>query len=69
LYANLQLAASLPNCGWFEYPYEEPGWSHATSSFLFNEGPCIKDGYIEIPQKPGLGFELDMDKIRKYTVK
>lgn len=28
-----------------------------------------KNGFIEVPKKPGLGFEIDEKKIKKYTVK
>jgi len=66
LFANLQLAASLPNCPWFEYPYEKPGWDHAANDFLFNESLAIEDGYIKVPQKPGLGFEIDQKKVDRY---
>ena len=66
LFANLQLAASLPNCPWFEYPYEKPGWDHAANDFLFKDILTIEDGYIKVPQKPGLGFEVDQKKVDKY---
>ncbi|MCF8001379.1 MAG: mandelate racemase/muconate lactonizing enzyme family protein [Halanaerobiales bacterium] len=68
LFANLQLAASLPNCPWFEYPYEEPGWGHRANNFLFKDKLKIQNGYIEVPQKPGLGFEIDSAKIEKYKI-
>ncbi|MBM4401366.1 MAG: hypothetical protein FJ045_05385, partial [Crenarchaeota archaeon] len=28
----------------------------------------VKDGYMEVPSKPGLGVELDEEKIEKYTI-
>jgi D-galactarolactone cycloisomerase len=31
--------------------------------------PEIKDGWIEAPQKPGLGIEIDQKLIQEYTVK
>lgn len=68
LHANLQLAASLPNCPWFEYPYEEPGWGHLANQILFKEGLKIQGGYVRVPQKPGLGFEIDEEIIARYTV-
>ncbi|QRN85312.1 mandelate racemase/muconate lactonizing enzyme family protein [Clostridia bacterium] len=69
LNANLQLAASLPNCSWFEFPYEEPGWNFEVSSYLLRNGHEIKDGFITVPQGHGLGMEFDTDRIEKYTVK
>ena len=47
LYANLQLAASLPNCPWFEYPYEEPGWGHEASHILFKNPFKFENGYVK----------------------
>ena len=29
----------------------------------------IKDGITYIPQKPGLGFEVNFDSLNKYTVR
>lgn len=58
LMTNLQLAASLPNCPWFEYPYEPPAWDHTLYSMIFEEGLTIQNGNIHLPQKPGLGFTL-----------
>jgi L-alanine-DL-glutamate epimerase-like enolase superfamily enzyme len=26
------------------------------------------EGYLQIPQKPGLGIELDHDKLKKFRV-
>jgi len=68
LYGNLQLAASLPNCDWFEFPFENPGWTEEVNSFLFKDNLKIEDGFVYVPNKPGLGFIIDNDKIDKYTV-
>lgn len=69
LIANLQLAASLPNCSWFEYPYEEPGWMHEVGSFLTIGGLELKDGFVTVPQGPGLGLDIDVERVERYTVK
>jgi L-alanine-DL-glutamate epimerase-like enolase superfamily enzyme len=29
----------------------------------------IVDGYVEVPQGPGLGVELDEEALRRYQVK
>jgi L-alanine-DL-glutamate epimerase-like enolase superfamily enzyme len=68
LYANLQLAASLPNCPWFEYPYEEPGWGHPANHILFKEPFKFENGYVHVPQSPGLGFEIDEERLKNYIV-
>jgi L-alanine-DL-glutamate epimerase-like enolase superfamily enzyme len=30
------------------------------------DGPVYKDGYIEVPDKPGLGIELNEDVCREH---
>lgn len=68
LMANLQLAASLPNCPWFELPFEPPAYTKATCDAAFTQPLQIEDGYIVLPDAPGLGFTLREDFIEKYRV-
>lgn len=35
---------------------------------LLNEPIIVKDGFAQVPQKPGLGFELDRDAVEKLRV-
>lgn len=58
--ACIQLAASIPNFGLQEYPYraeheQAPGESLLEESFEW------ADGYLQVPDGPGLGVELDED--------
>ena len=65
LAANLQLMASVPNCYYCEFPYEPPSWIPKTRDFMLTEPFHIdNEGYINVPHKPGLGVELDMEKIK-----
>jgi L-alanine-DL-glutamate epimerase-like enolase superfamily enzyme len=65
LAANLQLMASVPNCYYCEFPYEPPSWTPETRDFMLTEPFHIdNEGYISVPHKPGLGIELDMEKIK-----
>ncbi|MGI9951814.1 mandelate racemase/muconate lactonizing enzyme family protein [Moorellaceae bacterium AZ2] len=67
LRANLQLAGALPNCPWFEYPYEINSWDHKVNNFLFEDPLVIsEDGYIHVPQRPGLGFSLNKEIVARY---
>ncbi|MDY6916364.1 MAG: mandelate racemase/muconate lactonizing enzyme family protein [Chloroflexota bacterium] len=70
LVANLQLMASAPNCPYCEYPFEPPGWVPEARDFMLSE-PLLVDseGYISVPQKPGLGIELDLERIRSCSEK
>lgn len=68
--ANLQLMASVPNCPYCEYPYEPPGWVPQARDFMLAEPLLVdKEGYIAVPQKPGLGIELDMERITSCAEK
>ncbi len=62
LAADLQLAAALPVARYVEYltpcAYVE---DLMTEPFTLDA-----EGYLEIPTRPGLGFELDHDKLKKY---
>jgi L-alanine-DL-glutamate epimerase-like enolase superfamily enzyme len=35
---------------------------------LVKNPPIIKDGYIDVPTAPGIGWEFDPEKIEQYTV-
>lgn len=63
--ANLQIMAAVPNCSFCEFPFEPPGWVPEARDFMLTEPFMIdKEGYILVPQKPGLGIELDMERIK-----
>jgi len=67
--ANLQLMACCPNCQYVEFPFEPPGWVPEARDFMLTEPFQIdKDGYIKVPQKPGLGVELDFARIKSCGV-
>ncbi len=68
LAANLQLAASLPNCPWFEFPVDPPGWTIEARDFMLKKPFQVdEDGSISLAELPGLGLELDELAIQKYT--
>lgn len=55
--ANLHLAASTPNCRYFQEYNIEP---HPFWHDLFAEPVLeVKDGCLTVPDKPGLGVEID----------
>jgi len=66
--ANLQLAASLPNCPWFEFPVDPPGWTVEARDFMLEQPFQVDaDGSITLSELPGLGLKLDEGAIQKYT--
>jgi L-alanine-DL-glutamate epimerase-like enolase superfamily enzyme len=59
----VHLLASLPNGIIMEtYPAVESQYNPALPLFP------VKDGYIEVPRKPGLGIDPDPELVRKYRV-
>lgn len=69
LFANMQVAASLPNCPWFELPFEPPAYTVGLYGNMFTEGIKVEDGFIHVPDAPGLGFTIKEGFIEQYRVK
>ena len=55
---SLQLCGALQNCDLLEYM----PWS----ARLFREKIEFEDGRARIPERPGLGFSLDLDALERY---
>jgi L-alanine-DL-glutamate epimerase-like enolase superfamily enzyme len=62
LAADLQLAAAMPVARYVEYltpcAYIE---DLTVEPFVLDD-----EGYLEIPDRPGLGIEIDREKLEKY---
>lgn len=73
--SGIALAATLQVIGstdipYVEYTYHPPAWDvKARDSLLKKPIEINEDGYVEIPQEPGLGIELNEDKVKEYTVR
>jgi len=67
---SVQLAASMTNCPYIELPDARPGWGPETRDMLL-ENPIVidPDGYVTVPQDPGLGYKINWDAVEKYTQK
>lgn len=59
-YMHMNLMSAAPNAAFLErlLIFEE------LSDMVFVNPPQPKDGYLELPDKPGLGLELNMDVLR-----
>jgi L-alanine-DL-glutamate epimerase-like enolase superfamily enzyme len=61
----IQVCATLPqNYIAFEYPAAVPGWWHDIINGL--PSPIVRNGFIDVLDKPGLGIEFDIGPARKY---
>ncbi|PDM25976.1 isomerase [Candidatus Bathyarchaeota archaeon B24-2] len=66
---SLQLAGSINNIPYLEYAYFPPVFSvEVRDSILKDPIRIDRDGYIHVPKGPGLGVELDEERVAKYTV-
>jgi D-galactarolactone cycloisomerase len=65
--ANLHCAAAASRVPYVEFPYDPPNWTPEDRDFIFAEPLGIDtEGYVGVPQGPGLGIELDDEKLLKY---
>ena len=59
LLANLHLMAGVGGGPYFEFPYDPPGWTPERRDFMLAEPVRVdSDGFVAVPDRPGLGFEL-----------
>lgn len=63
--ADLQLAAAMPNTELVEFI----GGSPYVDGILAEPFKLDQDGYLPIPEAPGLGATLDPDKVARYSPK
>jgi L-alanine-DL-glutamate epimerase-like enolase superfamily enzyme len=75
--AQIHLVASIPNGEYVEYhrPITHPedpealAFASAIMDELLMEPFELKNGYFEVPDKPGLGIELNETVLRRYAIK
>lgn len=62
--AHLHLIASWPHAPWVELLHDPPICDYRDRFSIFEEPPVVdKEGYLALPQKPGLGVEIRKDLI------
>ena len=60
--ASLQLAAAIPNLAVLEFPYR-PDRGEAPGEHLVRESFEAADGFLPVPDRPGIGVTLDHDAL------
>jgi L-alanine-DL-glutamate epimerase-like enolase superfamily enzyme len=65
---NLQLFGAYPHRDQkrLEYPYDPPGWMPEGRDGLLLEPWHHQRGWLTLPTRPGLGFEIDRKALRRY---
>jgi L-alanine-DL-glutamate epimerase-like enolase superfamily enzyme len=65
LMSNLHFSASIPNSMFQEF---DRNYNPLREELLTEPVGINKDGYIDLPDKPGLGVELNESTVKKYRV-
>ena len=70
LLVHLHLAASMPNCGYVEFPHDPPSGLTAAGrdQMLARTLMIDADGCLRPPEDPGFGFVLDDERIERSTL-
>jgi L-alanine-DL-glutamate epimerase-like enolase superfamily enzyme len=65
---NLQLmaASGFADEMQLEYPYDPPGWVPEGRDAMLTEPFLHEKGNIDVPDRPGLGIEIDRRALRKH---
>ena len=63
---HVLLASGFANEHPFEYPLSPPGWTVAARDVLLTEPWTHRDGVLDPPRGPGLGFTIDPDALARH---
>jgi D-galactarolactone cycloisomerase len=67
--ANLHVCCGVGGGPFLEFPYDPPGWTPDRRDFMLAEPiEADADGFVHVPDAPGLGITLDEDRISHYEV-
>jgi L-alanine-DL-glutamate epimerase-like enolase superfamily enzyme len=67
--ANLHVCCGVGGGPFFEFPYDPPGWTTERRDFMLGKPIEIDaDGFVHVPDAPGLGVVLDEEKVARHEV-
>ncbi|MFZ5790629.1 MAG: mandelate racemase/muconate lactonizing enzyme family protein [Pseudomonadota bacterium] len=61
--ANAHLVAGATGTPFLEFPYDPPEWGLDRRDYMLAEPVKAENGWLMLSDKPGLGFELDEDRL------
>ncbi len=61
----IHLIASMPNAPMMELIHEPPNAPYSAFMDIFEAPPLMKDGFIDVPDGPGLGVTIRPDLIMR----
>lgn len=63
--AHLHLAAAWPHCPYLELLHDPPIGDYQSGFAMLNQPPVVdQEGFVTVPQGPGLGVEINPDFLR-----
>ncbi|HTT01999.1 MAG TPA: mandelate racemase/muconate lactonizing enzyme family protein [Steroidobacteraceae bacterium] len=67
--ANAHLAAGLADSPLLEYPFDPPDWDLERRDYMLSEPLRVDaEGYINLGEEPGMGYELDERRLAQTLV-
>jgi L-alanine-DL-glutamate epimerase-like enolase superfamily enzyme len=67
LAATLQAIGTIDNCPFIEYTLDPPALTPEILQLVLKEPILIDEGgFVEIPQKPGIGIEINEEAVAEY---
>ena len=67
--ASLHLGAAMPNFLTYEFAFHPNPLRDEIVTEPYAVAHNLKDGEVPVPDKPGLGIEIDQQVLEKYLVK
>jgi len=64
--ANVHCAAAIDNLVALEMHSVDNPWWEELVTFVGQDGPIIDNGYVTVPDAPGLGIELNEEAVREH---
>lgn len=66
--ANAHLVAGLACAPFLEFPYDPPEWSLERRDFMMAEPLSVKEGWIDLGEAPGMGYEVDEAGLERFRI-
>jgi L-alanine-DL-glutamate epimerase-like enolase superfamily enzyme len=66
LWINMHISALTDREYPLEYPHEPGSWEPEFRDGLLKEPIIPEEGFIELPQEPGLALDIDWDRVKKF---
>jgi L-alanine-DL-glutamate epimerase-like enolase superfamily enzyme len=68
LVANAHLVAGLGCAPFLEFPYDPPQWSLDRRDFPMAAPFAAKDGWLTLSDAPGMGYQVDEDRLARTRI-